>query len=287
MMKQEISEKEDLKILIVDDSAEAIEQFSSWIMERWPKAELYKAQTPEAAIKKAADHGIENLVLDLDLGAREDSGVVVARKILEERQKDKKLLTRVLFRTVHAGDPGYLRQIEKLINDQTYRPQVWGFLDKGAVPKRLALNAVEQVFVYELSFVDIFNQRLKESPSRELSNLEFTVLIYLCLGVTNDGIGWLIGTSRQSVERIMAGLYRKLGIPARRDALKGVPALLESRTRLCSKAVTNGFVNPNLLREEDAELREQVKKNAPSLDRLYINPDWLEGEKLENPQNEA
>jgi hypothetical protein len=187
--------------------------------------------------------------------------------------------TRILFRTVHAGDPGYLRQIEKLVNDQRYRPNVWGFLDKGAVPKRLALGAVEQVFVYELSFIDIFNQRLKESPFRELSNLEFTVLIYLCLGITNDGIGWLINASRQSVERITAGLYRKLNIPARREALKGVPALFESRTRLCYEAVIRGLVNPHLLREEDVELKERVKKEPPAVDRLYINQEWLEKEK--------
>ena len=146
-MKQETAEKETpekdhLKILIVDDSEEAIDQFSSWIRERWGKAELYRAQTAEAAIREAQDRGIENLVLDLNLGAREDSGVVIARKILEERQKDPQMQTRILFRTVHAGDPGYLRQIEKLINDQRYRPNVWGFLDKGAVLE-VALSAWE------------------------------------------------------------------------------------------------------------------------------------------------
>ena len=49
------------------------------------------------------------------------------------------------------------------------------------------------------------------------------MLIYLCLGVTNDGLGWLIGASRQSVERILGGLYKKLKIPSRRDAAQGVP----------------------------------------------------------------
>jgi DNA-binding NarL/FixJ family response regulator len=276
MKEEEIPEKEKLKALLVDDSEGAIEQFSSWIRERWPEVELYQAQTPEAAIREARDHEVENLVLDLNLGAREDSGVVIARKILEERQKDQKLRTRILFRTVHAGDPGYLRQVEKLMSDERYKPDVWGFLDKGAIPKRLALGAVEQVFIYELSFVDIFNQRLKESPLRELSNLEYTVLIYVCLGVTNDGIGWLIGASRQSVERITTGLYRKLDIPDRRDALKGVPALLESRTRLCYEAITRGLVNPHSLREEDTELKERVKKENPTADRLYVSQNWLD-----------
>ncbi len=82
------------------------------------------------------------------------------------------------------------------------------------------------------------------------------MLIYLCLGVTNDGVGWLIGASRQSVERILGGLYRKLRIPSRRDAPQGVPTLLESRTRLCCEATVKGLVNPHLLREEDAELRQ-------------------------------
>jgi len=45
-----------------------------------------------------------------------------------------------------------------------------GFLDKGSVPKRVAQNAIEQVFLYELCFSDIFNQRLKESPSRDLTD---------------------------------------------------------------------------------------------------------------------
>jgi DNA-binding CsgD family transcriptional regulator len=137
-------------------------------------------------------------------------------------------------------------------------------------------NAVEQVFVYELSFTDIFSQNLKDSPSREFSNLEFTVLLYICLGVTNDGIGWLIGASRQSVERILTGLYQKMKIPTRRDAPQGVPALLESRGRLYFEAVTGGLINPHLMREEDAALRERVKKGAVSPGRLYIDRDWLE-----------
>jgi DNA-binding NarL/FixJ family response regulator len=185
--------------------------------------------------------------------------------------------TRVLFRTVHAGDPGYLHQIHKLVSaDERGRPDVWGFLDKGSVPKRLAQNTVEQVFVYEVSFTEIFSRQVKNSPSRELSDLEFTVLIYLCLGVTNDGVGWLIGASRQSVERILSGLYRKLKIPSRRDAPQGVPTLLESRTRLCCEATTKGLVNPHLLREEDGELRQHVKSRGPLADRLHVHPAWLD-----------
>ena len=113
---------------------------------------------------------------------------------------------------MHAGDSGYLHQIQKFVETEGRpRPAVWGFLDKGSVPKRLAQNTVEQVFVYELSFTDMFSQQLKNSPSKDLSDVEFTILIYLCLGVTNDGLGWLIGASRQSVERILGGLTRSSG----------------------------------------------------------------------------
>src|SRR5207247_1946143 len=149
----------------------------------------------------------------LDFGAQRDSGVAIARKILDARQKEP-VRTRILFRTVHAGDPGYLHQIQKLVTtDERCRPAVWGFLDKGSVPKRLAQNTVEQVFIYELSFTDILAKGLKGSPLRELSDLEFTGLIYICLGVTNEGIGWRLAASRQSVERIISGLYRKMKIP--------------------------------------------------------------------------
>jgi len=264
-----------LRILIADNSPDAIAQMTSWIHERWPSAELLSAMTPEDAVKTAIGGRIEDIILDIDFGAQQSSGVVVARTILEARSKERRLRTRILFRTVHAGDPGYLHQIEKLIGEERPRPAVWGFLDKGSVPKRLAQNTVEQVFIYELSFTDILAKELKSSPLRELSDLEFTVLIYISLGATNEGIGWRIGASRQSIERIISGLYRIMKIPARRDVPQGVPTLLESRTRLCYEAITRGWVNPHLLREEDASVREFIKKSLPSSDRLHVNPDWL------------
>ena len=276
MKKRDERMDEALRILIADDSRDAIAQIGSWIRERWPSAELFEASTPEEAINTAIGQGIENLVLDLDFGAQRASGVAVARSIREVRRKEKSLSTRIVFRTVHAGDAGYLRQIEKLVTDDRHRPTVWGFLDKGSVPKRVAQNAIEQVFVYELSFSDIFNQRLKESPFLELTDLEFTVLIYISIGATNDGIGWLISASRQSVERILSGLYRKMKIASRRGAPRGVPTLLESRTRLCYEAITRGLINANVLREEDAALRQAVGSAGPAAARLYINRDWLE-----------
>jgi len=277
MRKKDEETEEGLRILIADDSPDAIAQVSSWIHERWPSAELVSAMTPEDAIRIAIEGGVENIILDLDFGAQRSSGVVVARKVLEARSKQKHLRTRILFRTVHAGDPGYLHQVEKLVSEERQRPAIWGFLDKGSVPKRLAQNAVEQVFVYELSATDILSKQLKISPLRELSDLAFTVLVYICLGVTNEGIGWRIGASRQSVERIISGLYREMKLPVRREALQGVPTLLESRTRLCYESITRGWVNPHLLREEDAAVREAIKNSAPSSDRLYVNPDWLAG----------
>ncbi|HEY2987577.1 MAG TPA: hypothetical protein VGL11_07610 [Candidatus Binatia bacterium] len=274
--KEKIAPKEpELKILVADDSPDSIDQISLWIHERWPEADIQRAQTPEEAFAKAIDEKVENVVLDLDFVVPRVSGVAIARKILEARLGEKGLRTRILFRTVHAGDPSYLHQIEKLITDEKHKPDVWGFVDKGAMPKRLVQNALEQVFVYELSFTDIFSQNLKDSPSREFSNLEFTVLLYLCLGVTNDGIGWLISASRQSVERILSGLYQKMKIPTRRDAPQGVPALLETRGRLYYEALTRGLINPHLVREEDAALRERVKKSALSPDRLYVDREWL------------
>jgi DNA-binding NarL/FixJ family response regulator len=273
--KKEVQEQA-LRILVADDSPDSIDQMSAWIRERWPEAEIYRAQTPEEAFSQATDEGVENIVLDLDFVVPRVSGVAIARRILQARAGDKKLSTRILFRTVHAGDPSYLHQIEKLIGDEQVKPDVWGFVDKGAMPKRLVQNAVEQVFIYELSFTDIFSQNLRDSPSRELSNLEFTVLLYICLGVTNDGIGWMIGASRQSVERILTALYQKMKIPTRRDAPQGVTALLESRGRLYFEAVTRGLINPHLMREEDAGLRERVKKGALSPTRFYIDRDWLE-----------
>jgi DNA-binding CsgD family transcriptional regulator len=144
------------------------------------------------------------------------------------------------------------------------------------MPKRLVQNAVEQVFIYELSFTDIFSQNLKNSPSKDLSDLEFTVLLYICLGVTNDGIAWLVSASRQSVERVLTGLYQKMKIPTRRDAPQGVSALLESRGRLYYESLTRGLINPHLIREQDAALRDRVKQDRPQPGRIYVDRDWLE-----------
>lgn len=280
MAKRDRKADDSLRLLVADDSTDAIAQVSAWVRERWPSADLLSASTPEEAIRTALEGQVENLILDLDFGPQKESGVVVAQRILEARQQAEGPPTRILFRTVHAGDPGYLHQIQKFVEAEGRpRPAVWGFLDKGSVPKRLAQNTIEQVFVYELSFTDVFSQQLKNSPSRELSDLEFTILIYLCLGLTNDGLGWLIGASRQSVERILGGLYRKLNIPSRRDAAQGVPTLLESRTRLCCEAVMRRLVNPNLLIEADAELRQLVRSRFPLSGRVHVSREWLEGQK--------
>ncbi len=283
MRKRPASEPAPLRILVSDDSRDAIEQVRTWILERWPGAEVLSAITPEEAVAAALASRVENLLLDLDFGSRHNSGIVIARRVVDERAGED-VPTRVLFRTVHASDPGYLHQIERLIRDERQRPAVWGFLDKGSVPKRLALNVIEQVFLYEISFTEVFNQQLKDSPSRDLTDLEFTVLIQICLGVTNDGIAWLLGASRQSVERILTGLYRKVGVPSRRAAPPGVPTLLESRTRLCYAAMTRGWVNPHLLREEDALLRGQMAgPDAPRSERLYMDKEWLAGADAKPP----
>ena len=279
MARRDRRPDDGFRVLIADDSQDATTQMSAWIRERWPSADILTASTPEDAIRLALETQVENLILDLDFGVQRQSGVVIAQRVLEARGADTTTPTRILFRTVHAGDPGYLHQIQKFVETEGRpRPAVWGFLDKGSVPKRLAQNTVEQVFIYELSFTDMFSQQLKNSPSRELSDLEFTMLIYLCLGVTNDGLGWLIGASRQSVERILGGLYRKLKIPSRKDAAQGVPTLIESRTRLCCEAAMRRLVNPHLLSEEDAALRRLVRSRFPLSGRIHVSREWLETE---------
>src|SRR5262245_52413611 len=107
-----------LRILVADDSPDAIAQMTAWIRERWPSAEVYSATTPGQAVRTAMDQRIENLVLDLDFGAQRDSGAAVARQILDARLSEVGIATRVVFRTVHAGDPGYLHQVQKLITTE-------------------------------------------------------------------------------------------------------------------------------------------------------------------------
>ena len=95
-----------LRILIADDSPDAISQMSAWIRERWPSADLVTASTPEDAIRVALEGQVENLILDLDFGVQRQSGVAIAQRVLEARSGTPELRTRNLFRTVHAGDPG-------------------------------------------------------------------------------------------------------------------------------------------------------------------------------------
>jgi DNA-binding NarL/FixJ family response regulator len=153
-----------------------------------------------------------------------------------------------------------------------------GIPHKGSIPKRIALNAFEQVFLYEIPHTDVFNERLRQPPFRQLSSLEYTVLVYTCLGVTNFGIGWLLGFSDKKVERIIQGLTEKLKVPSRdQDAKK--PALFERRMRLYYVAVIQGLINKDLLREEDEALRCKVKDEIKGLAeesvKVSIDREWL------------
>jgi hypothetical protein len=54
-----------------------------------------------------------------------------------------------------------------------------------------------------------------------------------------------------------------------------VPTAGGQPTRLCYEAIIRRWVNPNLLLEEDATVREAIKNSLPASDRLYVDPDWL------------
>jgi hypothetical protein len=166
--------------------------YRGWIRSNWPDVELHAAQTPEAASALAFEQQIETLILDLNFGARHESGIVIARRVMEARRIPPAIPTRIVFRTAHADNEGYLRQIERLVSDEKLKLTAWGFLDKDSIPRRIALNAFEQVFIYEIPHTNVFNESLRQPPFRQLSSLEYTALVYTCLGVTNFGIGWLL-----------------------------------------------------------------------------------------------
>jgi CheY-like chemotaxis protein len=125
-MDKETVGQEKLKILIADDLDDAVEQLKSWIPSYWPNVELHVAQTPEAAVALACEQQIENLILDLNFGARFESGIVIARRVMEARRRTPEIPTRLVFRTAHADNEGYLRQIERLLSDEKLKPTAWG-----------------------------------------------------------------------------------------------------------------------------------------------------------------
>ena len=114
------------------------------------------------------------------------------------------------------------------------------------------------MFIYGIPHTDVFNERLRQPPFRQLSSLEYTVLVYTCLGVTNFGIGWLLKFSDKKVERIIQGIEGKLKVPSGDQEAKK-PALFGRRMRLYYVAVIQGLINNDLLREEDETLRRKVK----------------------------
>jgi DNA-binding CsgD family transcriptional regulator len=166
-----------------------------------------------------------------------------------------------------------------LFSDEKLKPTAWGFLDKASIPKRIALMAFEQVFVYDLPHTDVFNERLRQPRSRQLSSLEYTVLIYTCLGVTNFGIGWLLSFSDKKAERIIQGIAEKLKVPSRNQEARK-PSLIERRMRLYYVAVIQGLINKDLLREEDEALRRKVKGEIEGLAeesvKVLIDREWLD-----------
>ena len=202
-----------IHILIVDDHAMFRDGLRAVLEPQEDMSLVGEADDPESGIRLAAELRPDVILMDLHLPGR--SGVEATREILARQPSVK-----VMALTMHHGDS---------LVDAMIMAGAQGYVLKEARAAELleAIRAVaaggaamdpgvtSQVLVH-------YRQVAPGTPTRvegDFSARELTLLRLLAKGATNRRIAASLHLSEQTVKNLLSGLYAKLGVSSRMEAV--------------------------------------------------------------------
>jgi two-component system response regulator DegU len=231
-----------MSIVIADDH----ERERSWLRELLSKKlsahlPLYEAVNGEQAVELVKAHHPALVFLDIEMPVV--SGINAAQKILELLPQ-----TGIIILSNHA-DEVWVRQLWKIMPPNGS----FAYILKDATDQQI-IDAAKAVLDGDC-WIHPRIQRLlvrTNSGNANLTDAEFEVLAYLCLGLTDRGIGRRLYLTEKAIQARLKSVYSKLSIPLRGTSDDDE---LNHRCRAINTAVRRGLINKAQLEEWESKLR--------------------------------
>jgi DNA-binding NarL/FixJ family response regulator len=208
--------------------------------------EIVEAEDGQAALDLARHHRPGRIVLDLQMPVM--SGVDAARRIWGEQPA-----TRILFWSNYA-DEAYVRGLTRIVPPEAG----YGYLLKSASAERFR-RAIDGVFLQDQCIIDREVRSIQaraEDRLDALSDVEYDMLLEICLGLTDRAIAVRHGLSTRGVQSRLQRLYAKLGVSLEPPSAGREGGLYNARTRAICLAILRGLINADVLSRADTRLRD-------------------------------
>ena len=201
-----------LKILLVDDH-EVVRLGLKSLISRYPQFEVVaEAENATDAVKKAANHQPDVVVMDIRLPGR--SGIEATREILKNNPETKVIMLtsyaeeELLFEAITAGASGYV--LKQIGSGELIR----ALETIGSGEALLDPALTQRVFdrVREAS------RKAEEEAFSTLTNQELRILALVSKGKTNKEIADEIFLSEKTVRNYVSSIFSKLNLSTRAEA---------------------------------------------------------------------
>jgi len=236
-----------LNIIIAEDSPRDREYLSSSLNEY----NLSIATNGQDALDLIKQHDAQYIVSDLQMPKL--NGIELARNIWSFKPEAK-----IIFWS-HYQDEIYLRSLSSFIPPET----VYGYVLKDSTSEVLQ-KAVKQVFLEDQCWIDPKIRTVQARSQRSIdciTDAEYTVLVDIALGLTDNIIAKRRYLSRRGVQSRLKSLYQKLNIKGMINHETDTE-VMNPRSRAVSIALQRGLINSEELAREEKELAIWIKKES-------------------------
>jgi len=225
-----------MPLVVADDH----ERERSWLRELLSKhfpaqMPLYEASNGQEAVDLVKQHKPPVVCLDIEMPVL--SGMRAAEAILEALPQ-----TGVIILSNHS-DEIWVRQLWKIMPSHG----AFAYVLKDATDKQI-VEAIETVLSGDCWIHPRIQRILLKTNSKgdNLTDAEFEVLAYVCLGLTDRAIGKRLYLTDKAIQARLKSVYLKLNVP-----LKGTTDEDEfnHRCRAINTALRRGLVNKTQLEE--------------------------------------
>src|SRR5712664_996923 len=191
------------KILIIDDHEIVRDGLKRILTEQSGSNTFGEASTPTEALRVAAEHDWDVVVLDLSLGSR--SGLEVLKELKQIRPRLPVLILSMhseeqyARRAFKAGASGY-------ITKDSSRTELAKAINKVATGGRYITSTLAERLVFDLG------RGSDRPPHQTLSDREFEVMRLIASGKTVTEIAELLSLSDKTISTYRARLLEKMGM---------------------------------------------------------------------------